>query len=272
MNTPTMEPPQMESPPAPQRRAVTPEASYAAPPETAWRPLYLIAGGAAMLSVALIAAAVGVFLFWPPPSDVTGWFTLLRQNPLLGLLNLDLVMVVSAALLIPLYLALYTALRRISQSLALIALALGLVGSALMIAANPAFSMLSLSDGYAAATTEAQRAVYLAAGQAALTNWTGTAFNVAYLFAGLTALIFSLLMLRSDLFSKVTAFAGIALGVLALVPATVGTVGLWVSLASLIPTVIWLALTSQQLTQLAVSLGLGGEGFVIARPRRPRRA
>jgi len=223
-----------------------------------------------MLSVALIAVAVGVYIFWPPPGDVNGWFTLFRQNALLGLLDLDLVMVVSAALLIPLYLALYTALRRISQSLALVALALGLVGSALMISANPAFSMLSLSDGYATAATDAQRAMYLAAGQAALTNWTGTAFNVAYLFAGLTALIFSLLMLRSDLFSKVTAFAGIALGVLAIVPATAGTIGLWVSLVSLVPTVLWLALTAQQLTQVAISLGLGGEGFVIARPRRRR--
>jgi len=265
-----MESPPMESPSAPQRRALPPEISYAAPPETAWRPLYLIAGASAMLSVALIAVAVGVYIFWPPPGDVNGWFTLFRQNALLGLLDLDLVMVVSAALLIPLYLALYTALRRISQSLALVALALGLVGSALMISANPAFSMLSLSDGYATAATDAQRAMYLAAGQAALTNWTGTAFNVAYLFAGLTALIFSLLMLRSDLFSKVTAFAGIALGVLAIVPATAGTIGLWVSLVSLVPTVLWLALTAQQLTQVAISLGLGGEGFVIARPRRRR--
>lgn len=267
MNTPAM-----ESPPAPQRRAEMPEVSYAAPPETAWRPLYLIAGAAAMLTVALIALAVGVYLIWPPPSGVAALFALLQQNPLLGLLDLDLVMVVSAALLIVLYLALYLALRRISQSLALISLTIGLIGSALMISVNPAFSMLSLSGGYAAATTEAQRAMYLAAGQATLTNWTGTAFNVAYLFSGVTALIFSLLMLRSDLFSKVTAYAGIVTGALTIVPATAGTVGLWVSLVALVPTVIWLALTAQQLTQLGISLGLGGEGFVIARPRGRRRA
>jgi hypothetical protein len=225
-----------------------------------------------MLSVSMIALAVGVFLFWPPPTDVNGWFALFQRNPFLGLLSLDLVMVVVSALLIPLYLALYTALRRISQSLALIGLSLGLIGSAVMISVNPAFSMLSLSNDYAAATTEAQRAMYLAAGQTALTNWTGTAFDVAYLFSGLAALTFGALMLRSDLFSKVTAFAGIAMGVLAIVPATAGTIGVWVSLAALVPTVLWLALTAQQLVRFAISLGLGGEGFAIARPAGRRRA
>lgn len=267
-----MSAPTTESAPLAQERpaAGLPDTS-AAPPETAWRPLYVTGGLAAMLAVILIALAVGVFLLWPPPTSVEAWFALFQRNRLLGLLDLDLVMAVSAVLLIPLYLALYVALRRVSQSFALLALALGLIGSTLMLAVNPAFTMSGLSDGYAAATTAAQRASYLAAGQAALTNWTGTAFDAAYLFSGLAALGFSLLMLRSDLFSKGVAYAGITLGALALVPATAGAVGVWVSLISLVPTVMWLALTAQQLIQHGVSLGLGGEGFVIARPRGRRR-
>ncbi len=230
----------------------------------------MLAGFAAMLSVALIALAVGVFFFWPPPTDVEGWFRLFQDNRFLGILSLDLVMVVSAVLLVPLYLALYVALRRVSQSFALIGLALGLIGSTLMLAVNPAFTLSGLSDGYAAATTEAQRAIYLAAGQGALTNWTGTGFDVAYLFSGLAGLTFAVLMLRSDLFSKVAAYAGIAMGALTLVPATAGTVGVWVSLVALVPTVMWLTLTAQHLAQLGISLGLGGEGFVLTHPRRPR--
>jgi hypothetical protein len=225
-----------------------------------------------MLSVALIALAVGVFLLWPPPTGVEGWFRLFHDNRFLGLLNLDLVMVVSAVLMIPLYLALYITLRRVSHSFALLGLALGLIGSTLMLAVNPAFTMSGLSDGYAAATTEAQRAMYLAAGQSALTNWTGTGFDVAYLFSGLAGLTFALLMLRSDLFSSITAYAGIAMGALTLVPATAGTVGIWVSLVALVPTVMWLTLTAQHLVQLGISLGLGGEGFVISHPRRQRPA
>lgn len=271
MSTPTS-----ESPPAPQRRSespMNPEMSpYAAPPESAWRPLYLIAGFSAMLSVALIALAAAVYFFWPPPSGVDAWFRLFQDNRLLGVLSLDLVMVVSAVLLVPLYLALYVALRRVSQSFALIGLALGLIGSTLMLAVNPAFTMSGLSDGYAAATTGAQRAMYLAAGQNALTNWTGTGFDVAYLFSGLAGLTFAVLMLRSDLFSKLAAYAGIAMGALTLVPATAGTVGIWVSFVALVPTVMWLALSAQHLVQLGISLGLGGEGFVITHPRRPRLA
>lgn len=268
MNTPTT-----ESSPLAQDRPAIPETpgTSSATPETAWRPLYLLAGLAAMFSVILIALAVGVFLLWPPPTTVEAWFRLFQSNRLLGLLNLDLVMAISAILLVPLYLALYLALRRVSQSFALLATTLGLIGSTLMLAVNPAFTMSGLSDGYTAATTAAQRASYVAAGQAALANWTGTAFDVAYLFSGLAALGFGLLMLRSELFSKAAAYAGIALGALSLVPATAGTVGVWVSLVSLVPSVMWLILTAQHLVQHGISLGLGGEGFVIARPRGRRR-
>jgi len=47
-----------------------------------------------------------------------------------------------------------------------IALGLGLGGIALYFAVNPTLSMLYLSDQYAAATTDAQRSAFLAAGEA----------------------------------------------------------------------------------------------------------
>jgi hypothetical protein len=44
----------------------------------------------------------------------------------------------------------------------------GFVGIAVYFASNQAFSMLSLSDQYAAATTDAQRSMLLSAGEALL--------------------------------------------------------------------------------------------------------
>ena len=238
----------IESQPArPQRLDVSP----AEPADSAWTPLYRVGGVAALLSVAIIPLAVIVFLAWPPPTTIESWFALFQRNGFLGLLDLDLLLVTSYVVLIPLYLALYVALRRVSQSFMAIALAFNLLGAALILAVNPGAAMLTLSDRYAAATTDAQRATFLAAGQALLANWSGTAFDLGYLLGGIGILITAIVMLRSRVFGVFIAYTGLVMGALMLVPASAGTVGLLLSLVSLVPTVIWLLLVARRLFQLA---------------------
>ena len=89
----------------------------------------------------------------------------------------------------------------------------------------------------------------LGAGQAVIANWTGTAFNVAYFIGALSRLSF-LVMLRSNVFGKATGCAGLAMGVLALVPASAGTVGVVFSLLALVPTLIWYILLAWRFFQL----------------------
>ena len=221
------------------------------PADSAWTPLYRVGGGAALLAVVSSPLAVMAFLTWPPPTTIESWFALFQRNGFLGLLDLDLLLMTSYVVLIPLYLALYVALRRVSQSFMAIALAFNLLGTALILAANPAAAMLTLSDRYAAATTDAQRTVFLGAGQALLTNWSGTAFDLGYLFGGIGILITAIVMLRSTVFGKFIAYTGLVMGALMLVPASAGTVGLLLSLVSLVPTVIWLLLVARRLFQLA---------------------
>jgi hypothetical protein len=188
-----------------------------------------------------------VFIAWPPPNTVLGYFTLFHKNGILGLLSLDLLYIVDNALVIPLYLALYAALRKDSPSFMAIALAFGLVGIATYFASNAAFEMLSLSSQYAAATTTVQRVQFLAAGQAMLAIYQGTAFNVYYILGAIATLIISMVMLRSSNFGKVTAYAGIAAGALMLIPSTAGTIGLYFAFCSLVPTAIWLILIARRL-------------------------
>ena len=64
-----------------------------------------------------------------------------------------------------------------------IALVFELVGIVTYFASTAAFEMLSLSNQYAFATTDAERSVLLAAGQVMLAIWQGTAFNVSYIIA-----------------------------------------------------------------------------------------
>jgi hypothetical protein len=69
--------------------------------------------------------------------------------------------------------------------------------------------MPHLSDLYAAATADAARSQYLAAGEAVLAFFDGTAFLVNTSFGGLSPLFSSLLMMRGRTFSKAAAYAGI---------------------------------------------------------------
>jgi hypothetical protein len=72
--------------------------------------------------------------------------------------------------------------------------------------------MLSLSDQYAAATTEAQRSTLLAAGQAILANTSQRGvggFNVALFLVSVAGLTTSWVMHQSESFGKPTAYAGI---------------------------------------------------------------
>jgi hypothetical protein len=219
--------------------------------ESGWRDLYWIAGLAALLTALFIPIQIVVFVVWPPPSTVTGWFTLFHNNRLLGLLDMDLLILVEVVLLIPILLALYVVLRRVTPSFTALATTLGLVGIVAYFASNPAFSMVTLSDQYAAATTDAQRSALLAAGQAMLATYSGTAFDAYYLLASVALVMISTVMLRTNVFSKATAYIGILANALAL-GLFVPTVGLLLSLVSVIPfLLIWYILLARRLFQLS---------------------
>jgi len=215
-----------------------------------WKGLYKASGAAALTMLVLMVIQIIIFIAWPPPGTVDAYFTLFQNNWLLGLLSLDLLYIANNVLMILIYLALYAALKRASESSMAIALALGLVGIAAYFASNTAFEMLSLSNQYAAATTEAQSTMFLGAGQAMLEIYKGTAFAVYYVLNAAALLIFAAVMLRSNIFSKVTAYIGILAGVLMIIPSTAGTLGLYFALASLVPWAIFSVLIARRFFQL----------------------
>jgi hypothetical protein len=215
-----------------------------------WKSLCRISATVALIMVAIVPLQTYIFITWPPPSTALGYFTLFQNNWLLGLLDLDLLLVVNNVLLILIYLALYIALRRTNQALMTIGLILSFVGVAAYFSSNTSFEMLSLSKQYAIATTEAEKSVFLAAGQGMLAVYTGTAFNVYYILNALALLIFAFVILRSNIFSKATAYSAILAGTFMLVPPTIGTIGVYISLLSLVPWTVWLILFARRLFQL----------------------
>ncbi len=159
------------------------------------------------------------------------------------------------------FLALYMALRRASAAFMAIATTLSLVGIAVYLATETAFSMLSLSSQYAAATTAAQRALFEAAGQAMQASQVGagTGTYMAFLLIGVAGLIIATIMLRSTIFGKVTAAVGILANGITLayyiaLPFVSMRPSVLIYSASGLVYLIWIILSGLRLFQLARSI------------------
>jgi len=203
----------------------------------------------------MLLRGVGIINVGPtaPPSTVMDWFTLLQDNKMLGLTLLNLFDIVNYALVGLIFLALYVALRRASESFMAIAATLGFIGIVVYFASNQAFSMLSLSNQYAAATTDAQRAMFIAAGQATLTihnnaSYQGAGIYMSFLLVSVAGLIISTVMLRSSIFSIGAGYVGILANGLGL--------GYYIILA-FAPAVVFLPLSVSALFLLAWYILIG---------------
>ncbi len=217
-----------------------------------WSGLYKIAGASALFMAMIIPIQSILFAACSPPlnGSVLDWFTLFQEDWLLGLLSFEFLMIVYTILSLPVALALYAALRGIDHSLSAIFLVLSVVGVVLFVTARPVFEMLSLSSQYAAATTDAQRTVFLSSGQMMLALFNGTAFHVNYVVGSISGLIISIVMLRSATFSKTTAYVRILSSVLDF-GLFVPTIGLYISLFSVVFLLVWNILVAKRLIELA---------------------
>lgn len=186
--------------------------------DTGWHWLYRAGGVAILISVVVFRRHFGAeiallvdmgLVSLEPPVSALDWFTLLQDSRLLGLLLLDLFDIVNYALVGLMFLALYGALRRANKAAMAVATACDLVGVAVYLASNQAFALLALSDRYAAASSDAQRATFLAAGEALLASHNPGGIHLGLLLVALAGLIASLVMLRSGVFSKATAAMGL---------------------------------------------------------------
>jgi hypothetical protein len=224
-----------------------------ATPDARWRGLYLAAAAGAAITALLIPLQFLVFLAWPPPIDgsVAEWFAQYAGNPLLGLLNQDLLIVVEQMLLVAIVPALYVTLYRTSESLMALGAIAWLMGAVLFVASNTAFEMLSLSNAHAAAATDAQRATYLAAGQGMLASYfdRGTGFTVGYLLTSVAGVLVGLAMRRNAVFGRAAAWtvtAGSVLGFGLFVP----VIGIGLALGSVVLLWAWYALIARTFVQL----------------------
>jgi len=173
-------------------------------PEPDWRALYRVGGFAAVVGAVLTPIVIAVFAAWPPPYDegAQKWFELFQDNPVLGLLSLDLGYLVINVLMIPVVLGLYVALRRVSPSIMTLAIVTFFVGLSAFFATSPSVEILSLSNAYADASTEAERVALIGAGEGLLASFKGTAFHLNYILAQLAGIAMGTVILRYGVFRR----------------------------------------------------------------------
>lgn len=242
-----------------------PSSTRATPPAvaTSWRTLYRVGAWAALFTAAMTVAGVVTFLLWPPPTDglVPTWFALFNESPLEGMLGMDLVVLFAYLSNIAVFLALCVALRRTNVSLVTLGGAIAAVSIITYFASSRIFEMLALSRQYALAATDAERALFAAAGQSMLTtylgsfaaptaaggwNYQGTAFNLSFVLAAVAGILLSTLMMRSPTFGRFAAIMGIV-GNLTALGIFLPGVGIWLSLLSLPLLLVWYALIARGL-------------------------
>jgi hypothetical protein len=216
-----------------------------------WNSLHKISSAAALIMVAITLAQFVVFVVAPPPLEgtATDWFALFQKSAFLGLLGFESLLVIYALLSVLVSVALFTVLKSASQSLTTLFLVLSVIGGIAFVVARPALEMLSLSNQYSAATTDAQRATIVAAGEVMVALFHGTAFQVSYILGSITGFLIAAAMLQSGLFSKTTAYLRIGSSVFDFGIFIPG-IGLFISLLSVVFLLVFNIMVARRLLQL----------------------
>jgi hypothetical protein len=179
-----------------------------------WKSLYKAGGTGALIIGTLLLIELIFYIATSAPNlaDAAGWFGLFHSNRLVGLVDFGLLELYALIFFVPMFLALYATLRRASESYMAIAAILAFVGIAVNFATSKLFSLLTLSDLYAVATSAAQKSQFLAAGQATLAL--GALGGIGGSVEGgipiaVSGLIVSVILLRSNILGKTAGYLGI---------------------------------------------------------------
>jgi hypothetical protein len=209
--------------------------------------LSALALGVAYTAIFPLYSRVGA----PPTGDGEAWLAYLAGKTAIWWVILGL-SVLTDILFVPVGLALYFALKRFDRLAMLLASALGglFVVLDLAVTWTGYASLLNLSSRHSSATSDAQRAAYVAAAHAASAVLTSR-LEVVYAIVTLSSAILVIgLVMRKGQFGRGTAWLGVVTGVLGIV--SLAGLAVTIILNALCATV-WLLLVGARLYRLGKS-------------------
>ncbi len=175
-----------------------------------WNRLTQLGGYAAIAQLVCLLVSMGIMIaVGGEPTTAEEYFQALNSG-FTGLMRLDFGTLILIVLFPFVAFGVYAALRHSRQAYAMLAMILVIIGTVLGLANHSAFSMMHLSDLYAAAAAPAQQAQLLTAGETIIASdmWHTTAGFLAGLFMQGGFVFISFVMLRVSGFSKWTAYTG----------------------------------------------------------------
>jgi len=180
--------------------------------DSTWKPIYKLGGISALLFVPYSLVTIIVFMFLSQmPETALEAFNALKENRFLGLLRMDALTLIIVPLYYVIYLCIFDGIKKTNHGFASLGALLAFAGITLFLATPSAFSLVPLSEKYAAATTPAEQAQFLAAGEAlmAADMWHSSGAILGGFLMLIAALIVSIIMLKSENFSRATAIVGV---------------------------------------------------------------
>jgi len=138
-------------------------------------------------------------------------YDILKENPLVGITQLDFNSLIIICLMIPVFLGVYAVLKKDDPGLVLFLLLLIIIGVIQAITNHGGLALIDLSNKYANTTSDLLKERYLAAGEAIIASneWHSTSWLMAGILLQGGALLFSILMLRRKKFHRITGILGI---------------------------------------------------------------
>jgi hypothetical protein len=147
----------------------------------------------------------------PPPESVEECYSMLSENRLNGLLRFDILTIFTLPLYYLLFFSIYIALRKEDNGLLSLSTILVFAGLTLVLATPSVLSLLDLSDKFGAATSDVEKSQLLAAGESIMASdiWHATGARIGGLLLQSGAVTISVMMLKANIFNRITAVTGI---------------------------------------------------------------
>ncbi|MBN1122855.1 MAG: DUF4386 family protein [Anaerolineae bacterium] len=181
--------------------------------DTGWRKMIRVGGISSWMQLGcVIGMTIALAALGMRPETAEEAFTIFQSSKLVGLLRDDLFSLLIVAFYLGTFTGIYAVYRKTShQAYVTLLTVLVFITVILTFANHSAFSLMHLSDQYAAATSEAQRSQLIAAGEAVFASniWYSTGAYIGGILLQGSGILISVLMLRHKGISKVTAIAGI---------------------------------------------------------------
>lgn len=188
----------------------------------------LLGGWFAFFQAGMVIFAIVAYFIWPPvvsEHNIQKIYEGIQQSPFVYFMKLDPFVLIAMLFQMPVWLGLWSVLRKTDPALAALALTTGLLSIIAALPTGPIIELFSLSSAYINAGSTELKNIYIAAGEALFAAYNGTAWAVSIISGGLASILFALVMFKNGVFRKLTFWMMLISGIGAL-PVLVPVIGI----------------------------------------------